>query len=124
MVKFIGFSNDISSLLKACDIFVLPSRYEGMPNALLEAMAMGKASIATRVNGAPELVEEGISGFLVDSENPKQIFEKLVELINNNSLRASMEENALERVMNKFTFEKMTDQLEDLLQEQLKRSTT
>ena len=73
---------------------MLPSRYEGMPNALLEAMAMGKASVATSVNGAPELVEEGVSGFLVASENVDQLFTKINELLTNESLRKSMENRA------------------------------
>lgn len=124
IVKFIGFSNEIPSLLKACDVFVLPSRYEGMPNALLEAMAMGKASIATNVNGAPELLEDGKSGFLVDSEKPTQIFERLMELLVNDVLRKSMENQALERVKHNFTFEKMTDNLEALLEKQISRSKT
>jgi glycosyltransferase involved in cell wall biosynthesis len=118
-IKFIGFSNNIPALLKACDVFVLPSRYEGMPNALLEAMAMGKASVATNVNGASELVEDGTSGFLVDSENTGQIFAKLKELLSNETLRLSMGNEALLRVKNNFTFDKMTDDLEQLLKKQI-----
>ncbi len=113
-IKFIGFSNNIPALLKACDVFVLPSRYEGMPNALLEAMAMEKASVVTNVNGASELVEDGKSGFLVDPDNADPIFKKLEELLSNEPLRLSMGKEALSRVKNNFTHEKLTDNLEKL----------
>jgi spore coat protein SA len=91
-----------------------------MPNALLEAMSMGKASIATSVNGAPELVEDGVSGFLVEPENPHQIVEKLHNLLTNDNLRKSIEMRARTRVESHFTYEKMTDRLEKLFQMQIK----
>lgn len=121
-INFIGFSNNIPALLKACDVFVLPSRYEGMPNALLEAMAMGKASVATNVNGAPELVEHGKSGFLVDPDDPEKIFKKLKELLTDKPIRVSMEKEALSRVKNNFTFDKMSDELEQLFKKQIATS--
>ncbi len=122
MIRFIGFSNDIPALLRASDIFVLPSRYEGMPNALLEAMAMGKASVATRVNGTSELIEDGISGFLVEPENPQRIFEKLLELLTHDDLRKSMGQKAKVHVEKHFTMKKMAGQLEILFKEQLERT--
>jgi len=123
MVHFIGFSNQILSLIKSADVFVLPSRYEGMPNALLEAMAMGKASVVTNVNGAPELIEDGISGFLVNTEDINQLYEKLHELLNNHSLRKTMEKNAISCVKNHFTMDKMIDNLEALFSNQMNKST-
>ena len=122
MIHFIGFSNEIPGLLKASDIFVLPSRYEGMPNALLEAMAAGKANVATNVNGAPELVEDGITGFLVKPDNADQLFDKLHELITNEKLRKTMESKAKERVKNHFTIEKMIDNLENLFYNQIEKT--
>lgn len=120
-VNLIGFSNEIFSILKACDVFVLPSRYEGMPNALLEAMAMGKASVATNVNGAPELVEDGKSGFLVESEDTNQIFLKLKEILADEKLKISMGKEAKERVKKHFTVDKMTSYLESLFEQTLKK---
>lgn len=122
MIHFIGFSNEVPALLEASDIFVLPSRYEGMPNALLEAMASGKASVATNVNGAPELVEDGVSGFLVESENSNQLFEKLHELLTNDKLRKSIEYKAKSSARNNFTNEKMIDALEKLFKNQIEKS--
>lgn len=119
MVHFIGFSNQTLSLVKSADVFALPSRYEGMPNALLEAMAMGKASVASSVNGAPELVENGISGFLVESENVDQLFEKLNIILSDEKLRKSMEVKAKKRVKNHFSIERMIDALEILFKNQI-----
>ena len=121
MVHFIGFSNEIPAHLAASDVFVLPSRYEGMPNALLEAMASGKASVATNVNGAPELVEDGVSGFLVETENSNQLFDKLHELLTNEKLRKTMEDKAKGIVKNHFTIEKMIDALEKLFKNQVEK---
>ena len=69
-VKFLGARSDIPGLLKASSLFVLPSLWEGMPNALLEAMAAGLPVIATAVEGSRELVESGVSGTLVLPANP------------------------------------------------------
>lgn len=122
MIHFIGFSNQVPLLAKSADVFVLPSRYEGMPNALLEAMSLGKASVATSVNGAPELVDDGVSGFLVESENVDQLFEKLKLILTDERLRKSMELKAKERVQSIFTIEKMMDNLERLFEDQIRKS--
>ena len=122
MVHFIGFSDQVPSLVKSADVFVLPSRYEGMPNAVLEAMSMGKACVATSVNGAPELVEDGISGFLVASENVDQLFEKLKIILADEKLRMSMGLKARERVQSHFTIENMIDNLEKLFKNQIEKS--
>jgi len=94
-----------------------------MPNALLEAMAIGKPCVATDVNGASELIEDGISGLLVQSENVTQIYEQLNKLLSDESLRISIEEKALERVRSHFTMKKMVDQLEAMLFEKLIKPT-
>jgi glycosyltransferase involved in cell wall biosynthesis len=64
-VRFLGERPDVERLLPALDLFVLSSREEGIPNALLEAMAAGRASVATAVGGTPEVMEDGVSGWLV-----------------------------------------------------------
>lgn len=122
LIHFIGFSNQVASLLKSCTVFVLPSRFEGMPNALLEAMAMGKASVASNVNGAPELIEDQISGFLVESENTSQLYEKLQILLSDQKLREEMERRAKLRVKEHFTVEKMIDNLEELFMQQIQKT--
>ena len=64
-VTFLGRRDDVSELLRAMDVFVLPSLAEGASNTILEAMATGVPVVATRVGGNPELIEEGETGFLV-----------------------------------------------------------
>ncbi len=118
----VGFTDQVAAHVKGADVFVLPSRYEGMPNALLEAMAMGKASVATGVNGAPELVEDGVSGFLVEPENADQLFAKTRELLMNESLRKSMGNNAFLRVKDHFSMDAMIDNLEELFRQQSEKS--
>jgi len=68
-VIFTGFRADALSLLQAANIFVLPSLSEGMPLSVLEAMALGKPVIATRVGGIPEVIEQGKTGWLVPPGN-------------------------------------------------------
>jgi glycosyltransferase involved in cell wall biosynthesis len=65
LVHFLGHRSDVPELLAAMDAFVLPSHSEGMPNALLEAMAAGKPVVATRVGGSAEVIRDGRNGLLV-----------------------------------------------------------
>jgi len=118
-IHLIGFSDKVLSLLRGSDVFVLPSRYEGMPNALLEAMAAGKASVATAVNGASELVEDGISGLLTEPENTDQLFEKIRLLMSSVNLRKEIGTNARKRVAEEFSMEAMTNKLEQLFLERI-----
>jgi len=67
---FLGERADVERLLPAMDVFVLSSREEGIPNALLEAMAAGRPSVATAVGGTPEVLEDGVTGWLVPPADP------------------------------------------------------
>jgi len=122
MVHFIGFTNQVPSLMMTADVFVMPSRFEGMPNALLEAMAAGKANVATAVNGAPELVDNGATGFLVKTENSQEIFERLHQILSDDELSRSMGLASREKVKQQFTNEKMTENLERLFIKQIDKS--
>lgn len=75
------------NLLSTADIFVLPSYEEGMPMAILEAMSFGIPVLSTRVGGIPEIVIDGVTGFLVDAGNLEQLFEKLSVLIRDDTCR-------------------------------------
>jgi len=65
-VRFLGWRDDVPALMATTDVVLLPSRWEGMPYVVLEAMAAGKPVVATRVDGARDLVEEGRTGLVVD----------------------------------------------------------
>ena len=69
-VRFLGERRDVERLLPLMDVFVLSSREEGIPNALLEAMAAGRPCVATAVGGTPEVLTDGVTGWLVPSRDP------------------------------------------------------
>ena len=79
-VRLPGQVADVAGLLAAADCFALASLSEGSPNALLEAMASGLASVATAVGGVPELVEDGVSGVLVPAGDPAALAEAILAL--------------------------------------------
>ncbi len=114
-VHFIGFTEQIDPYVKGADIFILPSLFEGMPNAVMEAMALGKPVIATDVNGARELIEDGISGIIIPPKDPDVIARTLIDLIGNPERQAALGAAARERVENYFTVPVMIDNLESYL---------
>jgi glycosyltransferase involved in cell wall biosynthesis len=80
-VKFLGFRKDIQEILSITDILVLPSSREGLPMILLEAMGAGAIVIATRVGGTPELVQDGVNGYLVEYGDISGLREKLEDIL-------------------------------------------
>ncbi len=64
-IEFLGYKKDAVSYIKASDLFILPSLYEGLPNVVIEAMSVGTPVIATNVSGIPELIENNVNGLLV-----------------------------------------------------------
>ena len=81
-LRFLGFRSDPDRFLAEAAVFVLPSRFEGMPNALLEAMAAGLAVIVTDASPGPlEVVEPGISGLVVPSDDPSALAEAMQALV-------------------------------------------
>lgn len=97
-----GDRKDIPELLRLMDIFVLPSLAEGISNTVLEAMATGLPVVATNVGGNPELIEEGYNGLLVDVDDPQQLAEAILTLVNDPVLREKMGINGSDRVRQVF----------------------
>ena len=87
-VHFLGWREDVPALMRAADLFVMPSRWEGMPNAVLEAMSMGLPVIATRAEGSAELVRDGETGRLVAIDDESGLASAIVESACNAGLRA------------------------------------
>ncbi len=79
-VHFLGYRTDIPEILKTLDVFVLPSRREGLPMALLEAMASGLPVVASRVGGIPEILEGCDAGMLVDPMDTDALATKMLEM--------------------------------------------
>jgi len=76
-VEFLGSRTDVVELLQQSWGFVMPSRWEGMPNALLEAMACGLPCVATRVSGSEDIISDGVNGLLVEPEQPAELAQAL-----------------------------------------------
>lgn len=85
-----GNRGDIPDVLKASDIFILPSRSEGTPAALVEAMAVGLPCVATATGGIPEVIEDGINGFLFQRENAAELAEKIIDIVSIPELHEQM----------------------------------
>jgi glycosyltransferase involved in cell wall biosynthesis len=98
-VEFYGTCRDIPHILRESWGFVLPSRWEGMPNALLEAMACALPCIATRVSGSEDLIEQGINGLLVEPEQPEQLAYALRLLIEDAGLARQLGWQGYETVL-------------------------
>ncbi len=109
---FTGFSADIYPSLKACDLFVLSSILEGMPNVVMEAMAMQKAVVATNVNGVSELMVDGKTGFIVPPKEPQALAAAIARAIDNHDMLVQFGKAGYERVNREFTMSVMADNLE------------
>jgi glycosyltransferase involved in cell wall biosynthesis len=105
-IHFLGFVPDFASLLDGIDIFVLPSLSEGLPNALLEAMAAGKPVVATAIGGVPNLVEDGVTGLLVSPGESKEMASALGRLLSDSNLAAELGSRAQEAVRRSHSFER------------------
>jgi glycosyltransferase involved in cell wall biosynthesis len=107
LVKMVGKVENIYDFIVKSDIVILPSLYqEDFPNVILEAMALSKPVIATRVGGIPEQVVDGITGYLVAPNNPLVLAESILSLLNNHELRVQMGVNGYRRFIDNFTAER------------------
>jgi glycosyltransferase involved in cell wall biosynthesis len=85
---------EVAPYLKASDLFVLPSRFEGLSNALLEAMACGLPVISTRVGGSNDIIEDGVNGLLVEVDAMDQLRDAMERLLCDRQLAAVLGANA------------------------------
>ena len=98
--------SDLPSYYSLIDVFVHPSLRDGMPNAVLEAMACEKAVIATAVGGTIDILEDGKNGVVVNVNDPDMLAQKITELLDGPKKRASLGKNARELIVSKFAIEK------------------
>jgi glycosyltransferase involved in cell wall biosynthesis len=110
-----SFRQDVPDVLAAADIFVLPSLWEGLPIGLLEAMSMGKAIIASNVDGTSEIIKDGVNGRMVQTDNLVDNTAKaLVELGSNAALRQTFQQQARNTVKERFNAAAMTKEIEHI----------
>jgi glycosyltransferase involved in cell wall biosynthesis len=101
-VHFIGFQDPVRPFLDAIDLYVHPARMEGFGIAVIEAMAAGRAVVATNIGGLPEVVEEGRTGLLVASENPEALSAAVVSLLRDKIRREEMGERGSKLARERF----------------------
>lgn len=106
-IQLLGWRDDIPGLLNEMDIFFLPSRWEGLPRTVLEAMASSLPVVASCVDGTPEVVKESLTGYLVSTNNINGYVDKLSVLIEDRDLRKSMGIRGRERVCKYFSYNNM-----------------
>lgn len=114
-VSLPGFVNDIDAFYRSLTIFALPSRFEGMPNALLEAMAAGVPVVASQVSGVAELLVDGETGRLVQAEDVEGLAATIVDLLGDERQRSHMAERARRLVATECGMDRMLDELEGVL---------
>jgi len=87
--RFLGYRSDMHQVIAALDVYVLPSLWEGLPLALLEALAMNKLIVCTRVGGNPEIITEGENGLIVEPGDPGALADALVRALQDKALQDS-----------------------------------
>jgi glycosyltransferase involved in cell wall biosynthesis len=112
--RFFGHRDDVPSLLAQSDIFVLPSRSEAFPGALVEAMAAGLPVVATAVGGNRELVQHRRNGLLVPPDDAPALAASILELMESPESAAVYGRAARGSVEHRFSFERMVSAFEDL----------
>ena len=116
-VIFTGIRDDIPEILSIMDVFVLPSMVEGLPIVLLEAMAMGKPVVASRVGGIPEVINHGLTGILIEPANPSEIASSVVNLLKNPAEAKRIGDAGRRKVGRKFIVDVMARKIEGVYDE-------
>jgi glycosyltransferase involved in cell wall biosynthesis len=107
--RVLGFRDDVPTVLALADLLVLPSRLEGLPRSVIEAMAMGRPVVASDVRGSRELVEDGATGFLVPPGDVDALEERVLRLLADPAARAAMGARARERALRLHDESRMLD---------------
>jgi glycosyltransferase involved in cell wall biosynthesis len=127
-VLFTGFVEEMREWLEIVDVFVLPSHREGMPQSILEAMAMGKPVVATDIRGCREEVVDGETGYLVPVQDPQRLAEAIIRVLSDRMLAKRMGEAGRRRVVEFFdqrkTLEKQLGVYRKLVQQRILRHET
>ena len=116
---FFGHLNNMGSFYRELDVYLSTSIHEGIPMTILEAMSYGLPIVAPKVGGIPEVVQDGVEGFLIDSRDPSAFVKKLELLAKDRELRKRMSAAARKRAVENFSVERMTQHYLKIYQELL-----
>jgi glycosyltransferase involved in cell wall biosynthesis len=111
-VLFTGFQMDVFEIIATFDVAVLPSFFEGMGRVLLEAMAMEKPVVASRVGGIPDLVEDGVNGFLVNPGRVRELKEGLLKVLQDKKLARKLGKQGRKKTSDRFSAEIMVQSID------------
>lgn len=109
-----GFRTDVEDYLRASDVFVLPTRMEGLSNAVIEAMACGLPSVASNIGGNTDLVDHGKTGFLFDVDDTEELARRIGELFDDTDMREQFGRRAREKAEADFSIEQTAKRYADL----------
>jgi glycosyltransferase involved in cell wall biosynthesis len=120
-VIFTGLRRDVPAVLSSLDVSVMPSLNEALSNVVLESMAAGAPTVATRVGGTPEAIVDGVTGVLVPPANSPALADAIVHLLHDRQLAAHLGHAARARIADHFSVRRMVRSTEDLYIELLER---
>lgn len=118
-VLFTGFQMDVFEMIATFDVAALPSFFEGMGRVLLEAMAMEKPVVASRVGGIPDLVEDGVNGFLVNPGKIQELREGLLRVLRDKKLARKLGKQGRKKTTDRFSAEIMIQSIDGIYRELL-----
>ncbi len=106
-IRFLGYRQDVNQIMRACDIFTLPSHREGMPRSIIEAMMTGLPVVATNIRGSREEVIDGKTGLLIPLHSPDKLSDALCKLVNSPKLRETMGNASRDRALELYDEQKV-----------------
>ena len=113
-VQFLGPIRNVREFLSVLDVFAHPSIFEGLGIAVIEAMSMGLAIVATKVDGLAELITDGVEGSLVEPNNPIALSKAMKRILSDPALRKNMGQRARKKAVGKFSVKTMIQKYEEL----------
>jgi glycosyltransferase involved in cell wall biosynthesis len=113
-VYMLGLRRDIPNILDSIDLFVLPTLQEALGTSFIEAMAMEKPVIGTKVGGVGEVIKDGVNGYLVEPENPSALAAAMVRALKDRKGARNMGREGRKMVLEQFTVEKMCERIHAL----------
>ncbi len=113
-IRLIGFCQDTRSFYETLDLFVLSSHREGLPNVVLEAMAIGTPVIATAVDGVPRIITDGVDGILIPADSSASITNAIHKLSTNPELLVTLSNQGIRTIRNDWSFKRRMERIGDI----------